>query len=785
LAAAAVLIGLLAIAGLSESAIAHPAHAHAPTPGSGSQTTAAASPTAPTSGGVASAPDDTQQLGATDAECTHPAGLSVQAQRNCQASGSPQSAFPPSNYGLDTHVDTGLTDPGNDAASIFQHVLGWVFSLIAKLMSAIILAVSLAFGFDLYGSDHGQRIPHALQSAEQFFTLPWLPVAFAIGAIWGLLRWWGQRQEGRAVGHWALMVVMMLLGLVIVQDPQGVAGWLDQQSNQAAMASLAVFSGQHPSQPAGSYADATAGMWREAVEKPWCAEEFGEVNWCMSPPDPAMQKARTEVEAHLDQAAGDQAPAQLAQAQAPIERVRLSDAQTNGELWLAFPSNWDARNGKNDSWTLYAHLLKDQPALAAIRGSGGVGDRLGDLALAGIGMVFFVLLLIYIALNLLLAALFFVVLLLFAPLLALAPAFGERGREAFLRWLGWAAGALLAKLVYAIYLGVLLLGSGLVAAIGSAAGGSLDQWILFAAFWGLAFAYRSKLLGLFTADTHHEHHRGLEAAAAGLGALAITRGVGRRAIARPARALKDYGRDARDERRYLRDYQQREDEHRADIEAQRALGLDSDHQLQRRSVAMLDARHQHARDTLARRPEILERIAAARSDAEQLRTHRLAQGRDLPVGERERAAFERVTALEGGLISAERFLHGAQEHERLTGQRYTPRQLSESRAALEQELGSHSKHRDYEQLAYRLDGGRDAYREAGAEEKRLMREQIDRQIDEDRRALERTRRMPSRLKPQGPMMPPRPKRRRPHPYRQYGEFPGSRQHMPQLPRRAS
>jgi hypothetical protein len=219
--------------------------------------------------------------------------------------------------------------------------------------------------------------------------------------------------------------------------------------------------------------------------------------------------------------------------------LRLRDAQTNGELWLAFPSGDDARNGKNDSWTLYHHLLQDRPELAQIRGTGGVVNRLGIVALRAVGMLFFLLLLVYVAANLLLASLFFVVLLLLAPVMLLFPCFGETGRRAFWRWLGYATGALLAKVIYALYLGVLLFASAVVGGIGVQDGGWLLEWILFAALWGLAFAYRGRMLALLSLGGHREHHRGIEAAAATMGAVALTRATGRRVVTPPTRRLVD------------------------------------------------------------------------------------------------------------------------------------------------------------------------------------------------------------------------------------------------------
>jgi hypothetical protein len=396
--------------------------------------------------------------------------------------------------------------------------------------------------------------------------------------------------------------------------------------------------------------------------------------------------------------------------------------------------------------------------------------------------------LLYIALNLLIASIFFIVLLALTPVMTLVGAFGEKGRSAFLRWLGWSVGALAAKLVYALYLGVLLLAAKLVDALAT---GWLNEWILFAAMWALTFLYRGKLLGLFTAETHHEHHRGVQAATAGLGALAMTRAVGSRMVTRPVGRAVNRSRDMHQERRYLQDRQNQEEQHRIAIEQQRAAGQNADHQLYRRAHAMLDARYARARETLAQRPQILEKISAAQLDADTRRARRLEQGAGAAPDDRELAARDRAVSLEGELRSSERFVHGAQEHERLTGQRYTPRQLQEARFALEQELGTHPEHRDYEQLAYRLEGGREAWQQAREPEREQMRAQIDRQIDEDRGARAVAGRMPARVEPRPPAAPPAPRRREAHRYRRHGqfrgpgprEFLGSRQHLPPIPPR--
>jgi len=698
------------------------------------------------SGSVASAPDVTEQLGGTDPLCSHPSGLPALAMANCQASGSPESAFPSGNYTPDTHIDTGLTDPGNDVASAIQGVIGLVFGLFVTVIAAGLLAVSLAFGFDLFQADHGRQIPHALASMEHVFTLPWLPVAFAIGAIVGIARWWGARQESRAIGHWTLMIVCAIVGLAITTDPQGTAGWLDSFADQSALATLAGASDHNPAQPAGSYADASAGMWQQMVHTPWCAVEFGDTQWCMSPLDKQTEQWRSDVQAHITGADSNSDPVSgtvtttvaqtctnpsaaqsgpgspcLATAQ---EALRLKDAHTNGELWLAFPSGDDARNGKNDSWTLYHHLLATDPGLAQIRGTGGVVDRLGIVALCAVGMLFFLLLLIYIAANLLLASLFFVVLLLLAPVMLLFPAFGDTGRRAFWRWLGYAAGALLAKLIYALYLGILLFAAAVVGGIGVQAGGWLLEWILFAALWGLAFAYRGRMLALLSLGTHHQHHRGVEAAAATMGAVALTRTIGARTVTQPARRVADRQLDRRDERRYRQDLTHASEQQQTMLQQRRSSEEQTDQRLNRRATALLDSRYQQAQDTLARKPQILEQITRAKADAKRHQETSHAHGRASASrsGDEEHGAGQRAGLLEDELTAAEQFVKGAREHERQTGQRYTPRQLADALAAVDRELATPADERDHEQLAYRIPEGRHGYRTATEPDKRRMRE---------------------------------------------------------------
>jgi hypothetical protein len=218
------------------------------------------------------------------------------------------------------------------------------------------------------------------------------------------------------------------------------------------------------------------------------------------------------------------------------------------------------------------------------------------------------------------------------------------------------------------------------------------------------------------------------------------------------------------------------------IEQRRDSEQHAQERLTERATGLLDARYDGARATIARKPQILKQIERGRADGQRHADAGLA-GRHGPArktGQPRHAPMERANELENELTSAERFVEGAREHERTTGQRYTPRQIADARAAVERELTTPPDERDYDQLAYRLPVGRDGYRTASDPEQRAMRERIDEQILQDRDQVRAAQHDTDVLQSHRPLVPRPPRPRRPRPYRRHA-FHGSRQHMPRQP----
>jgi hypothetical protein len=230
----------------------------------------------------------------------------------------------------------------------------------------------------------------------------------------------------------------------------------------------------------------------------------------------------------------------------------LGEARSNGALFLALPAGTPGRaalTSPTATPTLYQALCGSNDATACtaptapqaeFRTAAGTWPRVGGLVLIAAGSLGMLLVFGFIALRLLGAALATLLYLLLAPLAVLAPALGDAGRDTFWLWLTRLVGSLLAKLVYSVALGVVLM---VVTLLGSLDGlGWWTQWLLVSVFWWIAFEHRHRLLSLVLHERGEPMRRGSLAtriwvggrsARAGLGAL---RASGRVAVVAGARA---------------------------------------------------------------------------------------------------------------------------------------------------------------------------------------------------------------------------------------------------------
>lgn len=459
--------------------------------------------------------------------CRNPrlrAQLDADAQANCRTASFVAAGSPTGNYGFDVHIDTGIVPDGNTLAMWVQDILltpAW--TALVWIVHALIVAVEWCYSLDLLDGSTLGAVSAALGAAQQTFTQPWLAAVMAVASIAALYHGVVRRRVAETLGEFLLMLAMMGAGLWVIMDPAATVGSLNRWENDSSLGAVGAISAGSPSRAGQSLASGMADLFAEVVGAPWCYLEFGEVNWCRDPArlDPRLRTAAER----LTSSHASGVSAQL-----------VHEAKTNGDLFLAFAADGPARNSINDPGSLL-HVLCGSydttrcrgptAAQAEFRTASGTWPRVGGLLLIAVGAVGMIALFAFIALRLLGAAVGALLYLLLAPAAVLAPALGEAGRRAFRGWASRLLGALLAKLLYSVFLGVLLLVLHVLDGLGNL--GWWTQWTLVAVLWWTAWGHRHDVLR-FAALGHRETGaRGIRLASALMATRELSRltGAGR------------------------------------------------------------------------------------------------------------------------------------------------------------------------------------------------------------------------------------------------------------------
>ncbi len=374
----------------------------------------------------------------------------------------------------------------------------------ALVWAAHAMVVMLEWGFtiDLLDSPAARGLGEGLRAMQAQLTDPLLPAVLAGASILAVYEGLIRRRFSQAVGHAMLMGLMMSCGIWVIGNPAGTVGALSKWANDASLGALAVGSHGTPQVSSSGLAQDMQSLFAATVEAPWCYLEFGQVSWCRSGSqiDPRLRVAGTRISAgELALAAkGGAGRAALTQGARLI-----TTARTNGEIFLALPANSPSRNSIAEAGSLLRALCQSSEATACtgptaaqaeFRTNIGTWPRVGGLVLITAGMLGVLLLLGFVGIRLLTAATFSLLFLLLAPVVVLAPAFGERGRAVFRRWGMHLLGAVMSKLLFAFVLGVLLAVFAVIANLPAV--GWWTQWLLMSAFAWAVFSRRHRALGL-------------------------------------------------------------------------------------------------------------------------------------------------------------------------------------------------------------------------------------------------------------------------------------------------
>ncbi len=471
--------------------------------------------------------------------------LSSGAREDCETSGFVAAAAPTGDFGVDVHIDTGPLglSSGGLLTSVQDLCVTPLWMALVWAVHALVVMLEWCFAIDLLDSPSVQLgIARGLRAAQATFTAPWLAGAFAVGALVlaydGLVR----RRVGESLAGALLALAMTAGAFGVMLNPAGTVGALGGWANQASLGTLAVSARGSPVEPAGALDGAMRTVFASVIEGPWCYLEFGDVGWCRNPGrlDPRLHAAALAIAAEESARAGcasggvpsrECVAREGADGRALATSARLlRTARTNGAIFLALPANGPERNSINDSRSLLRAICQSEDATrcrgpsaseAEFRTNRGTWPRVGGLLLIAAGALGVLLLLGHIALRLLMAALFSLLYLLLAPLVALAPALGEGGRELFRKWAARLLAAVVSKLLFSFVLGAVL---GVVAILAELeALGWWTQWLLMSAFWWAAFTHRHQALELAGARRVPQRLGGHRAVVRRVSALATRR----------------------------------------------------------------------------------------------------------------------------------------------------------------------------------------------------------------------------------------------------------------------
>jgi hypothetical protein len=549
-------------------------------------------------------------LGIRNPVCDQPAQIQSRTTRlACESDGTPESNYPVSNYGFDIFISTGVTHPVGDITYGFATVLNGIWLGLLFVLKLILSLLGLAFGLNPFGDGQTMsQISGAVGRLYNRITDPWLATLIVCGGIWFAYKGLIKREVAAGVAGTLAAIAMLVLGLWVVHSPRESVGQLASFSDEVALGTISAPQSGSLARPVGSYAEAMSRTWSHLVEVPFAGLDFSEVKWALGPPPPeAVEKAN---EKFCDDFGALTLLAQLSnlglsgakEECAKFAEKRYGKPKRIIDLYLRSSPGSSARE------TLWDYFDGDEryKAKVAAQGGDGVLTRLSMLALFAIGLAGAILLLAWLAIRLFTQAAIAFVLLLAAPFALFFPMLGDSGRRAFKTWGLTLLGAIVAKVVYAAFLSIVLLGIEVLGAVDGPAG-SATGFLLSCAFTWAIFLKRAELVGWMSiGEAERTAGRGF-----GLGQFAAMR-MGGRVAGVPGGAVRGVARRAGDLRRS-----------RSALagEATRETAKSS---LQGSARALADQRYLDARQTL----DAAERADSASSAEGQRRDSAAAPGKE-------------------------------------------------------------------------------------------------------------------------------------------------------------
>ncbi len=265
-------------------------------------------------------------------------------------------------------------------------------------------------------------------------------------------------------------IAMLVVGLWVVHQPRESVGRLAGLSDEVALGVISAPQSGSVARPAGSYAEAMSRTWSRLVEVPFAGLDFSDVGWALGPPPPeAVQRADEKFCDDVGALALLAAPRSATAAKKQRKPAQRSPASATGARSRVIDLYLRSSPGSPAREALWDYFDGDEryKAKVAAQGGDGVLTRLSMLALFALGLLGAILLLAWLAIRLFTQAAIAFVAALGGALRPLLPA-ARRLRPARLQDLGADAARArsLAKVIYAAFLSVVLLGIAILGHLG-------------------------------------------------------------------------------------------------------------------------------------------------------------------------------------------------------------------------------------------------------------------------------------------------------------------------------
>ncbi len=394
--------------------------------------------------------------------------------------------YPLERYSLDQYfpvISVGLTS--GVSASGLAPMIAFFFAQVlwlntCLLANGVILLFTLAFNLNLLtgngtpGSGALTPVSAAIHNLyTNTFGTPWLIGMVVLVGCWAMWKALVQRRFTETAGALAVSLLYFVLAVGIVTQPERTIGPASKLSNELSTALLSLTSEGSLSNETQAKTGASNQLFELLVLNPWTVLEFGGIEHCATVthgkplsvavrPLSANPTQDTQLSAELETATEVQAEG----------KTCINNRNKYAAHFLAYPFQSPSRNSEHEALEhaddedlpetdpaktngTYPLGPADEPAAEAM-GKGGQYQRLGLALVILLGEIGAFLLLGGLALGVILAQILLLTLLAFAPVALLIAIFPGRGHDFFRAWIAKLAGYLARKVIYSLFLAVVL-----------------------------------------------------------------------------------------------------------------------------------------------------------------------------------------------------------------------------------------------------------------------------------------------------------------------------------------